>query len=90
MKDIVKPKVFQFDSGAFGIRSEAVVPGAGRIEGPNYSMVVPVQIFWCGDSWNQVVCQEFSSREEAERHLASNLNLMIKRANKQFGKASDI
>jgi hypothetical protein len=89
MKDIIKPKIFQLDSDTFGIRSEAVVPGAGRVDGPGYSVVVPIQIFWCGDSWSRVVCREFLNREEAEKHLAANLDLMIKRAEKQFGSTSN-
>jgi hypothetical protein len=88
MNDIIKPRVFQLDSSTFGIRSEAVVPGAGRIDGPGHSVAVPVPIFWCGDSWNRVVCREFPTREEAETHLDANLELMMKRAKKQFGGAT--
>ena len=85
----IRPKVFQIDPDAFAIRCEAIVPGAGRIDGPGYSVVVPVQVFWCGSSWSQSVCQEFLSREEAEKHLAANLDLMIKRAKKQFSTTSN-
>ena len=84
MKDTFQPKVFQLGSKAFGIRSEAIVPGKGKIDGPGYSLVIPILVFWCGDSWCESVCLEFSSREDAEAHLAANLDPMLKRAKKQF------
>jgi len=61
------------------------VPGAGQINGPGYSVVVPVQVYWTGESWSRVVWREFPNREAAERHLAANTDQMVKRAAKQFG-----
>jgi hypothetical protein len=85
MADGINPKVFQVRPDAFAIRAEAMVPGEGKIDGPNYSVNIPVQIFWCGSDWSLTVFQEFMTREEAEKHLAEKLPLMIKRARKQYG-----
>ncbi len=90
MKDIFNFNVFRLDADVFGIRSEAIVPGAGRFNGPGWSVVIPSQVYWSGDSWSQTVCREFSRREEAEDHLAANLDLLTKRFKKQFRIASSV
>jgi len=87
MDNTIRPKIFQVGS-KFGIRSEAVVPGAGRIDGPSYSVTVPVDVFWTGGSWSRTVFREFPSSEKAEKHVAENMGLMVKRAAKQFGVAA--
>ena len=81
---MVSPKIFQIGS-KLGIRAQAVVPGAGRIDGRGYSMVLPVDVFWTGESWNRTVFREFRNRKSAQAHLEKNMARMIARAEKQFG-----
>jgi hypothetical protein len=76
MESTFKPKVFQIGS-KFGIRREAILPDAGQISGPNYSVVVPVDVFWTGESWSRTVWREFSSREKAEKYLAANIDRIM-------------